>query len=105
MSEPKFTKAPWLLANDGSPFVYALNEEGNQNRFWLHIARGFVKNESWEDARVASDEVLANAHLISAAPDLYEALSEVDEIFNESWYTDKQLVMKIKAALKKARGE
>src|SRR5688572_18069701 len=108
MSEPKFTKAPWLLADDGSPFVYALNEEGNQNRFWLNIARGFVKGESGEGARVASNEVLANAQLIAAAPDLYAALDKLLDVYVNNQFNHENLLkaeQEARAALKKAGGE
>jgi hypothetical protein len=100
MSDPKFTKAPWLLAGDGSPFVYALNKYGT-NEFFLSVQKGTGDDDEF----ISEEKAKSIAKLIAAAPDLYAALSEADEIFDESWYTDKQLVMRIKAALKKARGE
>lgn len=67
----KHTPSPWLLADDGSPFVYALNER-NTNRFYCGISSGWVNGES-----ASTEEMMANAHLIAAAPDLYAALDRL----------------------------
>lgn len=84
MSEPKFTPGPWLVM---------ANQIGTQE---TEIASICLTAQ----IRLPKDETKANAHLIAAAPDLYEALE----------YCIKQIpefgdVPGIKAALAKARGE
>ena len=64
------TPAPWLVV-EGKPFVYALNANGF-NRWSLNI------QADWRACPEA--ELMANAHLIAAAPDLLAALREATEI-------------------------
>lgn len=66
--QAKHTPGPWLIADDKSPFVYALNDQGI-NRFSLSVSRGFV-----DDKPTNPDELLATAKLIAAAPDLLSHL-------------------------------
>jgi hypothetical protein len=67
MSEAKFTKEEWLSV-PGRPFVYALGPDG-QNKFDC-IVQGL-------SSRITAEELVANAQLMRAAPDLYKALSEI----------------------------
>ncbi len=78
MTEPTHTKASWLLAEDGSPFVYALNERGF-NRFWLNVYAG-THGDSDIQERTSDAEIMANARLIAAAPDLYAELQNIANI-------------------------
>lgn len=85
MSEAKFTKGPW----DGKTvIVRGLN---------------FISH-----AHYRTDEGEANAHLIAAAPELYELLRQTEEMFDmhkgidEDEYIYRQ---NVRAALAKARGE
>lgn len=61
--------------------------------------------------RRTGEEVAANAHLIAAAPDLYEALAEAElqiEYVHEKFAatgSGNNTLVKIRAALAKARGE
>jgi len=64
-----YTKGEWQIA-DGT-FVYCLNS-GGENRFDCGIQAG--RDEHGK--RTSIEELEANAHLISAAPDMYEALKE-----------------------------
>ncbi len=64
-----YTKGEWQVI-DGN-FVYALNSN-NTNRFDLSIHAGYT-----EIGKTPKDEIEANAHLISAAPDMYEALKGI----------------------------
>lgn len=96
MSE-KHTPGPWLLEDRT---VYALNERG-QNRF----------SASVQDAHAPAYELIANARLMSAAPDLLDALeclkrelilSDVDMGYIESHF--RPWLNKAESAVAKARG-
>lgn len=96
MSEAKFTKGPWVAGRkdmasivDGvdSKWIYSGDE-------YVAIASGRVTG-TWET-------VIANAHLIAAAPELYEVLSEAME---RGGVIQMCLYGKSLAALAKARGE
>ncbi len=97
MSETKFTPGPWAKDKYGQ----LKNPDGNPVDVWgcgLSIAS-------------RSTETEANAALIAAAPDLYAALEELDEVFctqadtrDERTRARKALIA-ARAALAKARGE
>lgn len=80
MSEARFTKGPW---GEKNVLVRGLN-------FLSH-------------ANYPTELGKANAHLIAAAPELYEALEDV--LNSKEIVNDDPLVNKIIAALAKARGE
>lgn len=65
----KHTHTEWKW--DGRDFVYALNAEGS-NRFFCGIQGGWSTQGR---TRTDGDELIANARLIAAAPDLLEALN------------------------------
>lgn len=97
MSEPKFTKGPWTAKYD--PQLQALIEIYNtEDRVMVAVLpdRGTIE---------AMSEIEANANLIAAAPDMYEALKEscLDCLLEQ----DKDLCdfCYIGKALRKARGE
>lgn len=61
----RFTKGPWLSANQsGSPFLYVLDDDGC-NRVWAQIYT--------QRKRASDEEMDANRRLFQAAPSLYEA--------------------------------
>ena len=99
MSEIKFTPGPWLIAGESATFVYALGPEGT-NVFWCDV-------QAAGRERASRDELIANAHLIAAAPELYEALESartwVDECGAQAGL--QAILDEIDAALAKARGE
>jgi hypothetical protein len=64
------TKGEWKIAE--GDFIYCLNAEGT-NRFNLQVQGGYVNQK--DGNRTSVSELEANAHLISAAPDMYEALN------------------------------
>ena len=70
------TPGPWKCGGD-EPFVYALNAHGS-NRFFAAVNAGWTSGEAIE-GRTEHAELLANARLIAAAPDLLAALEELDE--------------------------
>lgn len=92
MTERKWTPGPWVVVSDesatqvkGFPCIYATDYTvvGTEGMF------GDI------------DEDFANAHLIAAAPDLYDALSDAI-----SWHDgeDNQTIAEWRAALAKAEG-
>lgn len=94
MSEPKFTPGPWLFSSYKS---------GNSVIV--------IDGKEFDVATVNYPNRDANAHLIAAAPELYEALeglladiTEYQEINNLGGQNNHWQV-KAKAALAKARGE
>lgn len=108
----KHTPGPWLLQETT---VYALNDERTPvNRFTASIDSGWLN----EKARISREEVHANARLISAAPELLEALkclaSIVDKmgdmadvfIHPRPWRElgCEDALAKAKASIAKARG-
>ena len=112
----KFTKSPWKATYDSQSQalieIYSI-----EDRILVAVLpdRGTVE---------AMPEIEANANLIAAAPDMYEALkayekAEADIVLNANWYTEsgvpqitqEQFDMLIDCqtlrniALRKARGE
>jgi hypothetical protein len=63
----------------------------------------------WKHGRIcvmgASTLQLGNAHLIAAAPELYEALERVCDTYGFDSSTDSSIWQEAFAALAKARGE
>lgn len=85
MSDTKFTKGPWWLSGKGTI-------RAGESAWVAHC--------SWHNKE-------ANAHLIAAAPDLYEALYEIFYYQGgaDSVVDDEYVMERAKAALAKARGE
>lgn len=89
MSETKFTPGPWVVRESSvSLSVSVVSPNGE-----------VIFHES--DKRIPG--VMGDAHLIAAAPDLYEVLSEAVnnnmEVENADWWN------KVHKALAKAHGE
>ncbi|UYE90954.1 hypothetical protein [Vibrio phage vB_VaS_L1] len=91
MSEAKFTKGEWFSALDGC--VYA-------------PVMGDCKKISTINTMdiIASNEERANAHLIAAAPEMYEMLGKVLTEYKEMLGMSQE-VKEIEQLLAKARGE
>lgn len=99
MSEPKWTPAPW---------TWGLNSDRNRLLIWS-------KPREWPIANLGGDapygEVSANACLIAAAPELYEAAQEgiarIRELVSQGSVDPSALdaLAPLDAALAKARGE
>src|SRR5690606_34658268 len=78
MAETKFTPGPWTYdppAKAGAGFIAITSK----NEGW-HVADIFPFGTKAD--RVSLEESIANAHLIVAAPDLYEVAVDADEILN-----------------------
>jgi hypothetical protein len=71
MSE--FTKGPWRLSRYHYPYSEIVIGDGNDSRAKAE-GRLICSNES---NRRPTSEYRANAHLIAAAPDMYEALDSI----------------------------
>lgn len=93
MTEPKFTKGEWLANN--------VTKNERQVRCPSSAAANF------RICRLRGPDRDANSHLISAAPELYQALSDLVSSL-ETEHAVVCLVQEInfaRAALAKARGE
>jgi len=97
----KHTPGPWearrLISNNGEPYATS---------YFAHIDIGVCM--VW--APTGNIEQEANAHLIAAAPDMYEALAEIERAdfdFGATRWTPslERWAIKVRAALAKARGE
>lgn len=106
MSAPGFTPGPWRVMEP--------------NAWWPGVEASDVSIVVWDAPKTEKDardsevgvqgndheEALANAHLIAAAPDLFEALEAVVAAFFASDPSVHERAMhKATAALTKARGE
>ena len=94
----KFTKGPWTATYDSQ--LQALIEIYNtEDRVMVAVLpdRGTIE---------AMSEIEANANLIAAAPDMYEALEEVWRILDSTMPLSRDnRADRIKRILCKARGE
>lgn len=99
----KFTAGPW-------EFVPKLTASENHKGFFVR-AEKTTRNGKWAFAEVQpgdEDGKLgeANARLIAAAPELLDALQELDNCISETRGTDAtEALSKARAAIAKATGE
>lgn len=113
----KFTPGPWSanFAHDNSGTVYAWHiaapEFGSSRPICSYSRISEVSDEVSEGSPRPSDEDRANANLIAAAPDLYEALKAAEGHLAETlsdarWHPiGKCPVLElVRAALSKAEG-
>jgi len=85
MSKTKFTKGPWI----------AQTHDGEVKHAVIHLNGGGFDISRCPDS-------VANAHLIAAAPDMYDALASIE---NDGKQVPAWLWDKIQDTLAKARGE
>ena len=100
MSEPKFTQGPWKATYD-SQLQAAIEIYNTEDRIMVATLpdRGTVE---------AMPEIEANANLIAAAPDMYEALECACDKYCIGYAGDSIVKCEdcvIQKALRKARGE
>ena len=86
MSETKFTKGPWKWQDEEEYGIV-------------------VHAEHSPIAMVICEEDKANATLIAAAPDMYEALETIERVAGIGMMEDDPARVKARDALRKARGE
>lgn len=106
MSEAKFTKGPWHCHRNTSFWEFGCEERGQLGDV---CATAFTLEGRALDAEESME---ANAHLIAAAPELYEALRMAAKDLNTAAHllpyigpTLLETVKQAHAALAKARGE
>lgn len=108
MSAPKWTPGPWRpgrpdMLNERFERGFGKTIYTDDDRGGFHHATGTrLPLDVGEAFAPEADECLANAHLIAAAPDLYEALQEM----YEASATGRAVpIGRALSALRKARGE
>ena len=72
---------------------------------YTHVTVIGANNETIFHDDKQCPSVIEDAHLISAAPDLYEALQEIVDATDTGWEHLDATFTRARAALKKARGE
>ena len=95
----KYTTGPW--------WVDESHINGSINAGKWHVAMANFYNCHDEEVRVTREHQEANAQLISAAPDLFEALKIIlDYPYGDASPLDDPLVIeRARAAIRKAEGE
>ena len=92
--ETKFTKGKWNFCSDGN--VYAFLNNGGANKLFSTETKSIF----------LSEEEKANAHLIAAAPEMYEALEQVmTTLSSDGFGCFDNTCAEIGKLLAKARGE
>lgn len=92
-SKAKFTKGPWEVDQQVNKINWILSAEDDFNK-----AVAKVTQYGSSDVAIMN----ANAHLIAAAPEMYDVLSTIE---NDDGTIPKWLWDKIQLVLAKARGE
>lgn len=98
--ETKFTPGPWYLTGSGHGLIVCGPTTTLTDISGVRCL-DIIARTDW--ARGEEDD--ANAHLISAAPDLYAALTRMLENELDNYEDGGDAVALAKAALAKARGE
>ena len=102
MMKRKWTPGPWAVDKRAS---FCVNADRDGSTGGVCSTGGY--SASWRDGEELMLENQANAHLISAAPELYEALEFMRTCFECGCVeSGKEIAIKrAKEALAKARGE
>lgn len=111
LSEPKFTPGPWTAEprqtrdDNGHYLTYEVADA--QGRCVVEFSNTSVSELNYDGESQWDEQSRANAHLISAAPELYAALEsalEQFELLAKEPATNPWCVQ-MRAALSKARGD
>jgi len=111
MSKTKFTPGPWKIVKEGHEGEIISIRDKHRN--WIGECNyALVGDESMYGHPIITErEALANARLIAAAPEMYEALEKIMEIelaIAQEYpvYADDSTIYAIaENAIRKARGE
>jgi len=95
MTKPNWTPGPWKI---GSRYT----ENGVYDKAGNLIANTHSSHRNFDRENQIAEQN-ANAHLIAAAPDMYEALEDI--IGDTEFGCHRASYIKARAALAKARGE
>lgn len=108
------TKGPWSVEEDEDEgrIIIVMDTRIDSPGYYTAIHEVVVADCIEPDEK-GYDEALANANVMAAAPELYEALKELHalvlgecpSLLDEDSGGDARLCMEIEDALKKARGE
>ena len=99
MKTTNHTPSPWAAYVDTNPNDSSLND--------IRIVEPKTETENLPPLTIAKlnqnmgDEAIANANLISACPDMFDALQAIVDAFGDQ---DSLLIDQCKAALSKAKG-
>lgn len=108
----KHTPGPWTVFNEGQcPGIDANNETCNVSIICFGTLLQDIERNGVQGRTI--DECAANARLIAAAPELLEALRELDECYceagndlsKEDRHRHRMTLIKARAAIAKATGE
>lgn len=114
MGEARFTPGPWELVNGGDIFGPLGGDSGDgvkadDNDGWQIAEVGhYPAFVGGEETELGAECRRANAHLVAAAPELYEALEALleDGVWAGcDWIPSDGAKQKAEQALSKARGE
>ena len=115
MRKEKFTNGPWVNGwNGGKTGPTCPGDEVTvSGRKWEIIPIGIGVETCAiavrQEGKNGLKEMESNAHLIAAAPELYEALTQlIDDLSNtdeEGLFEHSETVIRCRLALSKARGE
>lgn len=100
MIEPKFTPGPWEIAPYNREWIIAASWEGHLAETRSNLAVPYNDKDMMQTRE-------SNAHLISAAPDLYAVVEELEEssCYWSEYDVPCGVVARMRTALAKARGE
>ena len=103
-NETKWTPGPWVAyENAEDKCFYVAQQDGAPYTPDYSDVCG-LECRTWSGERTIVQQ--ANAHLIAAAPDLYEALGQAVTSMQDNGYSNSHVAVRAaRAALAKARGE
>lgn len=105
-NETKFTSGPWLVSKEYSTMLMVSGKDGSD----VCEVEVFASDPD-TGCFVANEEEIANANLISSAPELYQALDKIlqahykNEQMGFGGFLDMDEADDARAALVKARGK
>lgn len=97
MNKPKHTPEPWKSYINGDETIIAIDGKRNDG-YQINICNVYVGHHE--------QELLSNARLIAAAPDLLKGSHAALVLLRDSGFTDKtKAIVLLKTAIAKAEGE